>query len=156
MRKKIVGIFVMTLLIASAIPSLGRIDELKPTNIDKVNIYQDFEFVPGEFIVKFKESPISSLSIDNLNEKYKVSSMERVFRNAENTPLENIYILSVPDDTDVLSIILDYASYPDVIYAEPNGIAYPCYIPNDERYEQQRDNLELVKCDKALDDDIAH
>ena len=48
------------------------------------------------------------------------------------------------------------SSSPFVECAELNKKVHMCYIPNDERYEQQRDNLELVKCDKALDDDIAH
>ena len=74
--KKIVGIFIVTLMILTAIPSFGMINELKCNIENKLYDYQDSEIIPGEFIVKFKESPITCDSVDNLNDKYQVISKE--------------------------------------------------------------------------------
>ena len=53
---------------------------------------QHHAFVAGEFIIKFTENTaISSLSLNKLNNKYQVFSMDKVFKNAENTILEHIY-----------------------------------------------------------------
>jgi subtilisin family serine protease len=121
-------------LIATALPSIcGSI--IEGVNFDDA---QNHEFVPGEFIVKLtKDTTISNPSLKMLNEKYKVSSIEKVFKNSENTILNNIYILSVPENADILSIVDDYSSCPAVEYAEPNGIFYLSGIPNDENFSKQ-------------------
>ena len=137
MKTKIIGILVVTLLIATAVSSYGMTNESQFINEDKLDSYWNFEFVPGEFIVKFKESSISCVSVDNLNEKYRVSSMEKIFKNSENTILDNIYLLKVPDDSDILSIVNDYVMNPNVVYAEPNYIGYRCVVPNDADFENQ-------------------
>jgi subtilisin family serine protease len=134
MYKKLVGIFVMMLLITNAIPNICG-------NIIKNDIYidtQNLKFVLGEFIVKIKEN-IKNLnpSLKILNEKYQVSSIEKVFRNSENTILDNIYLFRVPEESDILSIVNDYSSNPNVLYAEPNGFAHLCGIPNDENFSKQ-------------------
>ena len=85
--KKIIGIFIMMLFIGTAIPTIGLINEHNVIDID----YSNNEFVPGEFIVKFKELPIYSVSIDNLNEKYQVKYIEKLFKNHEDTIMDNIY-----------------------------------------------------------------
>ncbi len=140
MKKKTVGIFVCMLLITTAIPVVGDIN--KTTNdtiiyLENENI-QNLEFASGEFIVKLtKDTTISSPFITALNEKNQIISVEKVFRNADDTILDNIYILVVPKDSDILSIVSEYALFPGVIYAEPNGIIYPCVIPNDEYFDYQ-------------------
>jgi len=94
--KKIIGFFIVALLIVTALPAVGILN-VRENKLDDI---QTSEFVTGEFIVKFKDAGISSLSIDNLNEKYHVSSMEKIFRNCEDISLENIYILNIPEHTD--------------------------------------------------------
>ena len=131
--KKIIGFFIVALLIVTALPAVGILN-VRENKLDDI---QTSEFVTGEFIVKFKDAGISSLSIDNLNEKYHVSSMEKIFRNCEDTSLENIYILNIPEDTDILSIIQDYSSCPDVEYAEPNYHVQLCGFPNDNDFDKQ-------------------
>jgi len=131
--KKLVGIFIMMLLIATAIPTIGLINE--PKNVD-IDFFKN-EFVQGEFIVKFKDSPISCVSIADLNEKYNVKSMEKLFKNNEGTILDNIYSFYVSEDADVLSIVEEYASLPTVVYAEPNYIGNLFGIPNDEYFPIQ-------------------
>ncbi|UCF12722.1 MAG: S8 family serine peptidase [Thermoplasmatales archaeon] len=126
MKKKLLGIFVMMLLIATALPSISS-SEVKFTKYDNV---QDLEFVPGEFIVKLvNDIETSRPLINQLNEKYQVSSIDKVFRNVEDTILDNIYIFSVSENSDILSIVKDYASCSGVVYAEPNYIIHPCIIP---------------------------
>ena len=108
------------------------------TKVSSNNIHiQHTEFLPGEFIVKFKDSPIHFTHLDILNEKCQVHSMEKIFQKSGNTILDNIYLVKVPKDSDILSIIEEYASHPDVIYAEPNGIAHPFIIPNDPYFPVQ-------------------
>ena len=95
-------------------------------------------FVPGEFIVKLiYDINMMGPSITHLNEKYKISSIEKAFRNFENPIFDNIYVLKVPKDSDILSIVKDYSSFPDVIYAVPNYIAYSSMVPNDPCFNLQ-------------------
>ena len=131
--KKIIGIFIMMLLIGTAIPTIGIINETQSNDID----YSNKKFVPGEFIVKFKEPPISCHSLNQLNEKYEVISKEKVVKNTDNIIFENIYKYKVPIDSNILSIIEEYSSLDNVVYAEPNGIRYLCGVPNDEFFEEQ-------------------
>jgi len=150
MDRKIIGILVTALLIATALPSISG-------GVEKDVISNEIpspEFVPGEFIVKFKDKPSSRVSIDNLNEKYHVSSVEKVFRNSRNTILDNIYKFSVSEDSDILSIVDDYSFHPYVEYAEPNGIAYLCAIPNDENFSKQWHLDNIGQTGGTLDADI--
>ena len=81
------------------------------------------EFVPGEFLVKFKnDTDIPNPKIEEYNDKYKVYSFEKIFSNSENTILDKIYVLKVPKNSNILSIIEDYESLSEVVYAEPNYI----------------------------------
>ena len=137
MRKKLIGISVMTLLVGTALSSVGMINELNSMNENKFSDYSENEYVAGEFIVKFKIPPFSSVSINNLNDKYDVISTEKLFRNPEGTTLDNIYLLKVPLDSDIISIVKDFSSCPDVEYAEPNIIGNLCTTPNDEAFQYQ-------------------
>ena len=87
-------------------------------------------------------------SIDNLNRKYHVKEMLRVFPKTKlpdkdgyifikgvrkKVPdLTTIYKLQVPEDTDILKLVEEYGRDPNVEYAEPNYI-YHTYetIPNE-------------------------
>jgi len=137
MSRKIIGILVTTLLIGTTLTSVGMINELKSNDIISLGNYRDYEFVPGEFIVKFKESPISCVYVDNLNEKYQVKSIEKVFKNHKDTILDNIYSFYIPIDADILSIVEEYNSLDNVEYAEPNYIGHILGVPNDEFFPIQ-------------------
>ncbi len=96
------------------------------------------EFVPGEFIVKFtEETAITSPSVKMLNIKYEVSSIEKIFGNIKDSIFNNIYILKVPEESDIISVVQDYISDSQIIYAEPNYIAQLCAIPNDPSFDLQ-------------------
>ena len=138
MKSKIVVILVITLLIATAIPAVGSINEILNIKSTLLNHKTNMDFVPGEFIVKFtKDTEISIPSVKVLNEKHQVNSMEKVFKNSRNTILSNIYKLSVPETSDILSILNEYSFSPNVIYAEPNYIKHICNIPNDANFSKQ-------------------
>jgi hypothetical protein len=123
----------MLLIIAIVYPVAGIMNNITSSN-DKLTK----EFVPGEFIVKLKKDITFLRSpLMTLNEKYHVSSIEKIFLKAEGTILDNIYLLHVPLESDILSLIDEYSSYPEVLYAEPNGIGFPCGIPNDLNFSCQ-------------------
>ena len=139
MKNKIVGICICMLLIAAVVlPAAGTINE-KVTRKNKFFENQiSMEFAPGEFIVKVKqERAFSSPALMVLNAKYQVNALEKVFPHSEGTILDNIYLLHVPLGSDILSIVHEYASCPDVVYAEPNGVNHLCDIPNDTNFSNQ-------------------
>ena len=96
------------------------------------------EFAPGEFIVKVKQDKaFSNPALIALNEKHQVYAVDKIFPNAEGTILDNVYLLHIPLRSDILSIVHDYASYSDVVYAEPNEIPHLSIIPNDTNFSKQ-------------------
>jgi len=138
MKKKIIGILVCMLMVTTTIPVLGitnQINDLETTILD----YETYdEFVPGEFIVKFSDdSVLSHHSVTTLNEKNQVKSIKKIFKHAENTRLDHIYVIEIPEDSDIMSIVRDYNSCPEVVYAEPNYIVHLPMTPNDENFYQQ-------------------
>jgi subtilisin family serine protease len=122
MNKKIVGIFICMLLTGTAIPTIGTIIETHTINENELDNYYDNNYVPGEFIVKFKSSPTFYDSIETINKNYHVISMKKTFDDAEGTVLDNIYYFKMSDDIDVINVVNYYASLPFVEYAEPNYI----------------------------------
>jgi subtilisin family serine protease len=139
MKKKIIGIFVCMLLIAAVVlPATGTMNKRENEKSIIFNDNTGIEFAPGEVIVKLKKDTTFSRSpLTALNEKHQVCALEKVFPNAEDTILDNIYLVHVPIGSDILSIVREYASCPDVAYAEHNGIAHLCGIPNDTNLSNQ-------------------
>jgi subtilisin family serine protease len=72
-----------------------------------------------------------------LNEKHQVYAVEKVFSNAEDSILDNIYLVHIGVESDILSIVQEYSLCPDVVYAEPNWIGSPFGIPNDANFSSQ-------------------
>ncbi|MEN8226076.1 MAG: S8 family serine peptidase [Bacteroidota bacterium] len=119
------------------------------------------EIVPDEFIVKFKTNVAEYVEqamlqdkqqtgvpqIDLLNEKYNVRAFERVFkfvdsphantRLVEKYGLDRTFIFNVPAGTDIKNAVSDFATLPDVDYAEPNYIDHATLVPDDPTYLQQ-------------------
>jgi subtilisin family serine protease len=113
------------------------------------------EFVPGEFIVKFKAEVVVDMSaslgdristgipsIDALNEKHRIASIERLFsfskkQEEKNPYLYNIFKINVPMSSNVLVIVQEYLQNPHVMYAEPNYIIQGRTIPNDPDFDLQ-------------------
>ena len=127
------------------------INSSEPVN----NLNKKIDFVSGEFFVKFtsdtnldisksKEGLIKTgiSSIDNLNEKYLVTSVEKMFKSSkenthENPYIYNIYKFIVPKSSDILSIVKDYSSDLSVIYSEPNYYLQTSATPNDPYFSMQ-------------------
>ena len=119
-------------------------------DINKV-IFDDInegEFVPGEIILKFnneiKITPkmnedyvsVGINTVDILNKKYCVKTVDRISK-AQNSFLENVYVLTVSDDSDILSIVDEYERNSNIEYAEPNYIYHTYDVPNDPNFYYQ-------------------
>jgi hypothetical protein len=109
-------------------------------------------YAPGQLIVKFKPDvrvDIVSRStgvetLDQLNKKYQVQKMKRLFsdvsapseetreklsrrakrapKNVEAPDMENIYVLDLAPGADIEAAAAEYSQDPAVVYAEPNGL----------------------------------
>jgi subtilisin family serine protease len=135
MKNPIMGILVCFLLFLTVFvsPVLGIREK---TDVEKNR--ETMMFIPGEFIVKLKKNiTFSNHMLASLNEKYQVCTIETLFPNAKGTPLENIYCLHVSLESDILFIIHEYATCPDVEYVEPNQMGVLCSIPNDVNFSHQ-------------------
>jgi subtilisin family serine protease len=135
MKKQLAGICLcfILLIVSVSYQGEGSINRKEFSN-DKSTM----KFVPGQFIVKLKnDSAFSDTSLITLNEKHQVYGFEKLFPNADDTLLDNIYLLRVPLQSNILSIIQDYARCPDVKYAEPNQLGILCGIPNDANFSNQ-------------------
>ncbi|MBN1861232.1 MAG: S8 family serine peptidase, partial [Candidatus Thermoplasmatota archaeon] len=133
MNNQIISICIccMLILISFIFPA-GRTDT-EFSNTQSVIVYR-----PGEFIVKLqKDTSISTPMLQELNEKNQVSKYEKLFPDAKDTILDDIYLLHIPMQSEILSIVRDYAKCPDVLYAEPNQVGYLCTIPNDANFSNQ-------------------
>lgn len=139
------------LMLATAVPAVGFFEITTKVNSAQANA----NFVPGEFIVKFRPEvivePSESLdgvfitgvaSIDALNEKHHVFFGERVFDSfthlaRDNLDLYNVFNFHIPEGANILSLIEEYSSDPHVSYAEPNYLIHSCVIPNDPSFSLQ-------------------
>ena len=107
-------------------------------------------FVPGELLVNFKNSITlntanpshltstpSLRSIEALNQKFQVVSVEKIFEDTEIPELENCYIFQFSNQTNILRAASYYTNNPYVEYAEPNYLYYSCGIPDDPFFYTQ-------------------
>ena len=155
MKHKIVEIFVCALMIvASVLPAAGTMNNRGNSESILFNDNNSVEFAPREIIVKLKkDASFSRSSLAALNERHQVYAFEKVFPNAEDTILDNIYRLHVPKGSNILSIVSDYASCPDVVYVEPNGVAHTCGIPDDTQFSNQwslQNTGQVIRIQKQL------
>jgi subtilisin family serine protease len=134
-NNQIIGICICCLLLNTAFgTSAAGLLNIKDTYDDHTLM----QFIPGEFIVKLKkDSTFSQPLLTSLNAQHQVYTLEQLFPHKENTLLDNIYLLHVPPTSDILSIVQDYTTCSDVMYAEPNFIGSLCTIPNDTNFTTQ-------------------
>lgn len=106
------------------------------------------KIVPSEIIVKFKKEidiyteesdtiKTHTPSIDNLIEKFKVTSFRKMFQDEINSALSNIYVLKFSELFDPLIVANEYQNNPNVEYAEPNIIYESCSQPDDPFFDDQ-------------------
>ncbi|MBC8526728.1 MAG: S8 family serine peptidase, partial [Candidatus Cloacimonetes bacterium] len=123
-------------------------------------------WVKGEILVKFKDDVELQIisnrailetgikSLNELNSKWQVSEMEKIFKTEEKRAetktiktytgeiievpqLFNIYKMKIPVNTDIEKAVEDFEKNPNVEYAEPNYIARICIIPDDPSFSNQ-------------------
>ena len=83
---------------------------------------QEAKYEPYQLIVKLKEG-FTLPDIQELNAKYSVISTEKLFKDIHGPGqrlLENVYLLTISEEIDLMSMVSDYESHPAVEYAEPN------------------------------------
>jgi subtilisin family serine protease len=139
MKKKIVGICIcMLMIVAVVVPTAGTINKRDNQKLKFFNDNPSMKYVPGEFIVKLKDNAaFSNPSLRALNIKHQVYNIEKIFPNTKDAILDRIYLLHVPIESDISSLVRAYSSCPDVIHAEPNEVAHVCGVPNDENFSYQ-------------------
>lgn len=106
-------------------------------------------YVKGEIIVKFKERCniifvktskgiiTGEKSLNKINNKYNLKSIENLNSKNSSGPLSNLFKLIFPDDIDIFEIIKYYSQLPIVEYVEPNYIYHYCLEPNDPLFSLQ-------------------
>lgn len=83
-------------------------------------------------------------SIDALNRQSRARGIFPLFPNpaqSDSEGLGRIYVLKVDRGTDILAAVAQYASDPNVEYAEPNYLARITLTPNDTYYASEQWNL---------------
>lgn len=95
-------------------------------------------YLPGEIIIKLRDdlSPAAP-SIQHLNDRYGVHSMEPMASGGRDSPLRGVYLARLPRHADIPSIARSYASMPGIIYAEANHVYRGCRTPNDPGFGLQ-------------------
>jgi serine protease len=84
------------------------------------------EFVPGQFIVKFKNG-VPARAVEALNAQHGANVLTT-------SPFAGFKVLSVPNGKSVEGMVNAYRRNPNVEYAEPDFIAYAHGLPNDPLY----------------------
>ncbi len=123
------------------------ISETDTSNNLSQNLH-NIEFITGEMIVKFNEnidiSPkiienhveIGIKSIDKLNKKHNVKSIERVYR-WKKSSFSNTYKFTLPEYCVIPLVAEEFSRNQNVIYAEPNYIYHSLVIPDDPYFDMQ-------------------
>ncbi len=135
-------------------------------------------YVPGQLIIKLKNTPDLKViksgivetglrSIDVLNSRYKVRSMNKLLDRheilAEKTGkidifkahgLDRIYLLTMPKNSDIADAMIKYKNDANVEYAEPNYFYYAALIPNDPSFPLQYGLHNTGQTNGIMDADI--
>ncbi|MEW5972047.1 MAG: hypothetical protein AB1706_19630, partial [Pseudomonadota bacterium] len=131
------------------------------------------DYVKGELIVKFKqgvvvgenvwESIARTPSLYNLHVKWGIENYEKAFRDVENDPnLSRIFVLKLPENTDIVIAARDYEGDSHVEYAQPNYTNNEvALVPNDPFYNSSGTwgqsygdmwSLKIIQAEKAWDE----
>jgi subtilisin family serine protease/methionine-rich copper-binding protein CopC len=128
------------------------------------------QYVPGEIIVKIKDSRFKATrfsaeqnnkfgiaSLDALNDSWGVTQIRPLFKlkktlilQKKAAQLDQVVKITAPNDRDLETIISAYQNDPNVEYAQPNYVHQLHFVPNDSLFEQQR-ALQILQAPDAWD-----
>ncbi len=122
---------------------------------------KDKKYLPGQIIVKFKNSfgaIEKNSALSNFSSKYRIENIEKAFPNKQFNPnlksgdvnLASVAVLTVPFTTDVELLAKQISADPIVEYAELNYLVTMDATPNDPLYSQMQ-HLPQVKAPQAWD-----
>lgn len=104
------------------------------------------EVVPGQLVVKFKDTVNSSASLaaQNVFSQCQATQVEKIFDEFKyksnikknQVGLDRIYQVQVPEQTDLFALAARLEREPAVEYAEPVFITRPHVVPNDPFYSR--------------------
>jgi subtilisin family serine protease len=161
LRKKKIGIAIAVLFIMMTIhPVVGSFNSMTfKENKNRQFIKYNRDFIPGEFLIKFKKDVkifpcvknnimITGIqSIDELNKEFKVRDIQYTILSVNKKPknpelfssigLDRIYTFTCDKPIDVIRAVQSYIKNPFVEFVEPNKIGYGCLIPNDVSFKNQ-------------------
>jgi subtilisin family serine protease len=149
----------------TTIPTIAKENEfLVPGSIEKSHMKDVLESIKNqdEILIKFKgtvdikgTNQMGITSIDNLNKKHGVLSVEKIFKGKQKLPagkfvrsdkkeievpdLTKWYKIKLPKSKDLISIINEYSKNPNVEYVGPNMKATLFSSPNDPLFQYQWD-----------------
>ncbi|MCP5007798.1 MAG: S8 family serine peptidase [Planctomycetes bacterium] len=100
------------------------------------------QYVPGEVIVKYRESA-SSEAISSLSERLQLVTIDSF-------PFIGVQQAKISEAQTVEGMCEELSKMPDVEYAEPNYYQYALITPNDPKYSQQW-GLTKIQAETAWD-----
>jgi subtilisin family serine protease len=109
--------------------------------IDRLNIKYKIKGARRLFMKKHERSVAKAKirwhkKMKSIKSKFSRRS-KRIPKGAEAKDLSNIYIIDVPEESDIGAIIEEFSADPHVEYAEPDYTYSIDYIPNDPSYSGQ-------------------
>jgi subtilisin family serine protease len=149
--KSLVTIFLSCLLVLAAYSQRQSFSNLGPDEVIRLNsTEQQFRFLPGEILVRFKDHISASVAlnndiatfgvgeIDQTLQRYRPFSAEKLFKDTkplkrvevfrtlggveiQRPSLHNIFKIKIREERRLLEAIEELKLLPEVLYAEPNG-----------------------------------
>jgi subtilisin family serine protease len=156
MKKMIITIIIVSIFLFGSSFSIqafnvkvGKEFSLLQSSGNEANINSEYlhrnslfltEYKSGELIVKFLDKVTFSESsegfmltgiesVDKLNIKFGVRSVEKLLEHDMVSSLSNIYLLKLPINSDIISLAEKFEEDPYIKYAEPNYLYHLCETP---------------------------
>ncbi|RMF54848.1 hypothetical protein D6745_03960 [Candidatus Woesearchaeota archaeon] len=148
-KKIIISALVLLLIVgvvAAAKENIGMLKIPKKTKKkipQKPQLIAGVDYVPGQYIVKFKSSYNNKEAISKISEfslaKENNIKMIQLIPNSESKKfgLDRIYLVKIPRNINVLKEVERIKKSINVEYAEPDYIYYGDAVPNDEDFWRQ-------------------
>ncbi|MBN1444675.1 MAG: S8 family serine peptidase [Candidatus Omnitrophica bacterium] len=105
---------------------------------------QGKDYVEGEILVRFRDDVVKVQ--DRQSFRSRNLAVLKEFRT-----VKNLFHLKTPPGTDILNVINELSSDPDVLYAEPNYIYSALAVPDDEYYASRQWALPKINAPAAWD-----